>query len=94
MKSLLAGLGLALIAILVSYLTGLGNLQSYLMTAAIIPIILAIIISGAAVSGDRFRANAYSETKTDRDQRYRWSSPLLLAGLPSLAAAVVMYRIH
>ncbi|MCD7034797.1 DUF5316 domain-containing protein [Metabacillus sp. GX 13764] len=91
MKAFLIGVGLAILAVLASLLFGPGQLQSYLFITGAVLIGLSVIISGAAVSGDRMRANHYSETTADRRQRFSWSVKLLLAGVPSLAGAVLLH---
>ncbi len=54
-------------------------------------LIISGILSGAFVSGNQMRANYFMETREDRKRRINWSFYLLLAGLPNVIGAVVIY---
>ncbi|MFS1514517.1 DUF5316 domain-containing protein [Chengkuizengella sp. SCS-71B] len=70
-----------IIALLIGEIHSIGNITS---KVGIILIVLAIITSGTAVSGDRMRANFVYESREDRNSRMRWSKNLMLMSIPSL----------
>lgn len=53
--------------------------------------LLAGILSGAFISGDRTRANESIETAEDKRFRSKFSSVLFLFGLPFLTVALLIY---
>ncbi len=53
---------------------------------------LSIILSGALITGDRSRANDFSEQTEDRKARMKWSLKLMLVALPNIAAAIIALR--
>lgn len=53
--------------------------------------LLAGILSGAFISGDRTRANESIETADDKKFRSKFSSVLFLTGLPFLIVALLIY---
>lgn len=53
--------------------------------------LLAGILSGAFISGDRTRANNSIETTEDKRIRNKYSSELFLFGLPFLITALVIF---
>ncbi|MGM1021822.1 MAG: DUF5316 family protein [Bacillota bacterium] len=58
-------------------------------------IILAIILSGTGVSGDRMRANFYNEQAADpegkdRKSRWKWSFIFMIIGLLSSAISMIL----
>jgi len=59
-------------------------------TLGIICFLLAGIVSDTFVSGDRARANYYTESKKERKTRIRYSYLFFLLGAPNLLVAVVL----
>lgn len=59
----------------------------------------ALILSGVTVwvfiSGDRIRANYYSEEKSEREKRVKTAINFFLVGLPNIVGAIFFYmRFH
>ncbi len=48
------------------------------------------ILSGAFISGDRYRANSLSETKDDKVRRMKIVNKLILLSIPSFIDAMVI----
>ncbi|WP_010632849.1 DUF5316 family protein [Sporolactobacillus vineae] len=59
--------------------------------AGLISLFISGTTVGAFVSGDRVRANYWSETKTGRKERIELAIDTALLGLPLLAAAICIY---
>ncbi|MFS0824199.1 DUF5316 domain-containing protein [Bacillus sp. 1P02SD] len=59
-------------------------------TLGIICFLLAGIVSDSFISGDRARANYYTESKQDRKKRIRYSYLFFLLGAPNLLVAIVL----
>lgn len=55
--------------------------------------LLAGVLSGSFISGDRTRANQSIETSEDKSFRNKYSSVLFVFGLPFLITALIMYLI-
>jgi hypothetical protein len=91
-KSLAAGVILLLISLCIGIFE--SSVKVLMESSAVISsalIILAVILSGAAVSGDRSRSNDAFETKEDRQSRFRWIQNLFLTSLPCLFVAMIIY---
>lgn len=58
-----------------------------------VTILLASIVSGALVSGDRIRINYLMENDDDRKIRLRWMINLVLFALPNVVGAVITFSI-
>jgi hypothetical protein len=54
-------------------------------------LIIAMVFSGALVSGDRLRLNTSIETKKERDSRFNVSGILLVFSLPFLIIFTIIY---
>jgi hypothetical protein len=91
----LIGTGLGGILLLLSLVLKSNHLL--FMNIAGIAGFISFLISGtsvgAFVSGDRIRANYWSETKEGRKERIELSLDTALLGLPLLAAAIGIYII-
>ncbi|WP_414859273.1 DUF5316 domain-containing protein [Paenibacillus haidiansis] len=61
--------------------------------AGVICWLLAGILSGAFISGDRTRANHNIETPEDKEFSRKYSGILFLFGLPFLVIAVLIFLI-
>ncbi len=48
------------------------------------------ILSGAFISGDRYRANSFNETKDDKVRRMKIVNKLILLSIPSFIDAMVI----
>ncbi|RCX21445.1 hypothetical protein DFP94_102198 [Fontibacillus phaseoli] len=59
--------------------------------AGLVSWLLAGLLSGAFISGDRTRANESIETEGDKRFRSKYSSLFFIFGLPWLATALVLY---
>ncbi|MEH7381740.1 DUF5316 domain-containing protein [Bacillus sp. JJ1533] len=59
-------------------------------TLGVICFLLAGIVSDSFISGDRARANYYTETNHNRKKRFRYSYLFFLLGAPNLLVAVVL----
>jgi hypothetical protein len=58
--------------------------------AAIVPLLLSGLLSGAFVGGDRIRANFNTETKKDRKIRSKWVYRFLLISLPNICLLIIL----
>lgn len=54
---------------------------------------LAALLSGALVSGDRMRANYYTESKEDSKARKKLTMQLFLFGMPQLSIVLILFLI-
>ncbi|NDI35308.1 DUF5316 family protein [Chengkuizengella sediminis] len=75
-----------IIVLSVGEIHSIGNIT---FKVAIILIILAILTSGTAVSGDRMRANFAYESREEKKSRMRWSKNLLLMSIPSFVVWII-----
>ncbi|MFS0861189.1 DUF5316 domain-containing protein [Fredinandcohnia sp. 179-A 10B2 NHS] len=58
-------------------------------------LILSGVTFGAFISGDRMRANYYSEEKSEREKRVKTATNFFLAGLPNIIGSILFYmRFH
>lgn len=89
-KSIIGGFILSFILLLACTIANV-NSETVLFTAFIILVGLALIISGAAVSGDRMRANLSTESKTDKRWRITNSINLMLAAAPVLGVFLLIH---
>ncbi|USL44306.1 DUF5316 family protein [Priestia megaterium] len=89
-KSIIGGFILSFILLVACTIANV-NSETVLFTAFIILAGLALIISGAAVSGDRMRANLATESKTDKKWRITNSINLMLAATPVLAVLLLIH---
>ncbi|WP_139207368.1 DUF5316 family protein [Halobacillus dabanensis] len=62
-----------------------------LAISALLPLLIAGIMTGALVDGDRSRANAYTEVKEGKDRKNRWLAGLLFMSLPNAGFIVVLF---
>lgn len=86
MKAKCFGIGLMITVLFVVYgfFTSDWELTvKVLAISAVIPLLLAGIMTGALVDGDRSRANAYTEVKEGKDRKSRWLVGLLFVSLPN-----------
>lgn len=88
----LIGIGLGIVFFILG--TALKHPLLYMNISGIAGLI-SLLISGTAVgafvSGDRIRANYWSETKDERKSRIEVAIYAALFGLPLLAAAICIY---
>ncbi|MDF4199511.1 DUF5316 family protein [Bacillus subtilis] len=91
MKFLILGVILAAVEGVIGYLFR-GNIsyESIFGTVSIIIIGIAVLISGLAVSGDRQRANHYSETKENRQFRIKNTLNLIILAIPSVIVVIFL----
>ncbi|WP_339246410.1 DUF5316 family protein [Bacillus sp. FSL R5-0523] len=91
MKFLILGVILAAVEGVIGYLFR-GNIsyESIFGTVSIIIIGIAVLISGLAVSGDRQRANHYSETKENRQFRIKNTLNLIILAIPSVIVVIYL----
>ncbi|MEW4970551.1 DUF5316 family protein [Bacillus stercoris] len=91
MKFLILGVILAAVEGVIGYLFR-GNIsyESIFVTVSIIIIGIAVLISGLAVSGDRQRANHYSETKENRQFRIKNTLNLIILAIPSVIVVIFL----
>lgn len=92
MKKFLAGIGIVVVALLISvFMSDFTLLYKITGVVAIISLIMSALFSGAFVDGDRLGRNLQSESKEDRKQRFLMTNTILLMGLPSLLISLVSY---
>ncbi|MGE7768795.1 DUF5316 domain-containing protein [Peribacillus sp. NPDC096540] len=92
MKKFLVGIGIVVVALLISvFLSDFTLLYKITGVVALISLIMSALFSGAFVDGDRLGRNLQSESKEDRKQRFSMTNTILLIGLPNLLIAMVSY---
>ncbi|WP_102027737.1 DUF5316 family protein [Salirhabdus sp. Marseille-P4669] len=92
--SLGVGVIITLVALVIGTTTGDWVLFLKLIgIAALIPLLLSGLLSGAMVDGDRNRANYHTETKVDRQSKNKWVIRLLLISTPNLILLIVLLGI-
>jgi hypothetical protein len=72
----------------------LVNIGFYLLITSAILIVIAIFISGAAVSGDRLRANNGYEDKSDRNERFKWVKNIIIMAIPCIVTLIIVYNLY
>ncbi|MEE3952778.1 DUF5316 domain-containing protein [Peribacillus frigoritolerans] len=92
MKKFLVGIGIVVVAFLISvFLSDFTLLYKITGVVALISLIISALFSGAFVDGDRLGRNLQSESKEDRKQRFSMTNTILLIGLQNLLIAMVSY---
>lgn len=82
----------SIVFIIISTVTGNWKLTGHVIgIIGLLSIGLAGVFAGAFVSGDRMRANRYTESTDDRQRRGRWSTNCVLFALPCLVTSGVIY---
>ncbi|WP_129703849.1 DUF5316 family protein [Priestia megaterium] len=89
-KSIITGFILSFIILLVCTIAKL-NSEPIFFIVFIVLVVLAIVISGFAVSGDRMRANMATESKEDKKWRVTNSINLMLIATPVLAGLIIIH---
>lgn len=64
-----------------------------LTVSAVIPLLIAGMMTGALVDGDRNRANANTEVKEGKERKSRWLVGLLFLSLPNACFMLVLFII-
>lgn len=79
------------VAVIIGFITSDWNLFMKITGfAAIVPLLLSGLLSGALVDGDRLRANFKTETKEDRLRRNKWTFKFFLISLPNLSLLIII----
>ncbi|WP_226036568.1 DUF5316 domain-containing protein [Aquibacillus saliphilus] len=85
------GVFITLVALVIGSLTGDWNLFLKIVgVAALIPLLISGLLTGAFVDGDRNRANYHTENKEDRQQKNKWVIRFLLISTPNLAILITL----
>lgn len=91
-RTLIIGAILSLIvALLLGVLSNWGMALKVTSGVGVISWVLAGILSGSFISGDRMRANNSIESIEDKKSRNKFTSILFIFGLPFLIAALLIY---
>jgi len=92
MKYLFIGTILSIIGVSISMLLW-GMERAYFISGIIgcALIVIAMIMSGSMVSGDRMRANLATETREHRDERNKFTANSFLMAIPNILIAVIFY---
>ncbi|MGP4108932.1 DUF5316 domain-containing protein [Virgibacillus sp. L01] len=91
LKNLGIGLIFTIIALMIGVFTGDWNLFfKLIVAAAVIPLVLSGLLTGAFVDGDRNRANYHTETKKDRKDKNKWVTKLLIIGVPNFSLLIIL----
>ncbi|WP_100012040.1 DUF5316 domain-containing protein [Lentibacillus sediminis] len=95
LKYLGIGVFITIVALIVGAFTGDWNLF-FIITgvAAIVPLLLSGLLTGAFVDGDRSRANYHTETKEDRLGKNKWVRRFLLIGAPNFCLLIILVVIE
>jgi hypothetical protein len=93
--SFLVGLAAAIIIALISFINGDWFLVlKYSGAVALICFLISSTLIGSNLSGDRLRANFYSEDKHDRERRWKWSNVFLLVALPNVLSVLIVVFVY
>ncbi|KXZ17053.1 hypothetical protein AXI59_14695 [Bacillus nakamurai] len=87
-KAFAAGCILASAAFAAGFILPIRHDMIYGTVSAIL-IVMSIIVSGLAVSGEEQRANYHSETKEGRHARLKMASAFFLAAVPSAVCLLI-----
>ncbi|AVK85338.1 hypothetical protein C3943_18300 [Lysinibacillus sp. B2A1] len=92
MKYLFIGTILSIIGVSASMLLW-GMERAYFISGIIgcILIVVAMIMSGSMVSGDRMRANFATETREHRDERNKFTANSFLMAVPNILITIILY---
>ncbi|WP_107841631.1 DUF5316 domain-containing protein [Metasolibacillus meyeri] len=91
-KYILYGIVLAVGAIVAALI--LGDIHKTSQIAAGIGgalLILTMLFSGVFVNGDRLRANLATESKEQRERRYKYEEKFLFMSIPCFVVAILFY---
>jgi hypothetical protein len=89
LKYIAIGMVLSIISSIIGAFTGWSLFYKIIGIAAIVPLILSGLLTGAFVGGDRNRANYHTTTKEDRHTNNEWAFRLFLIGLPNLIIVII-----
>lgn len=92
MKYLFTGTILSIIGVSISMLLwGMG--RAYFISGIIgcVLIVIAMIMSGSMVSGDRMRANIATETREHRNERNKFTANSFLMAVPNILISLILY---
>ncbi|MRH41700.1 hypothetical protein GH741_03315 [Aquibacillus halophilus] len=90
LKYLGIGVFLTIIALAIGVLTSDWNLfLKIIAVAAVVPLLLAGLLTGAFVDGDRNRANYHTEPKEYRQGKNKWVIRFLLLGVPNFTLLII-----
>jgi Family of unknown function (DUF5316) len=91
-RPFITGVVFLVVVLIVSMVLGDGSLILKISGGVgLIGMLASGLLTGAFISGDRIRANYYTESKEDRSKRIRTANSLFLFGLPNFAASVVYF---
>ncbi|QJC50552.1 DUF5316 domain-containing protein [Paenibacillus albicereus] len=88
---LCAGLGLAAAAGAVGLVGGEASLVRASAWSGGVPLVLAMLFSGAFIGGDSRRVGTYADDGESLRRRNDWSARCLLLALPSLLLCAAVY---
>ena len=81
------------LGVIIGAVVGFNKLMNFYGYASLGAIGVCIILSGSMLSGDRLRANYYTEHAEDRQKRNSFISKLLLFVSPYVLIAVTLYTL-
>ncbi|PKR77496.1 hypothetical protein CEY16_12280 [Halalkalibacillus sediminis] len=91
LKLIIVGLLNTLCAVIYGFVTSDWDMVLKVIgVSALLPLLVAGLLSGAFVSGDRNRANYHSENKMDNDDKRKWIIGLVLLSAPNAAFLLVL----
>jgi hypothetical protein len=91
LKYLGIGVFITIVALIIGAFTGDWNLFLIVTgVAAIVPLLLSGLLTGAFVDGDKNRANYHTETKEDRQGKNKWVIRFLLIGVPNFTLLIIL----
>jgi hypothetical protein len=92
MKSV--GIGISLVLVLVIFSLIQGDLYTIISFSGYVGgffLVLAALFSGAFIDSDSRRVDLTTEGKESLHQRIKWSTTLLLIGLPNIGVFLIAY---
>ena len=93
--SFLLGSILAIIGLLIGLIFNDWNLALKINGFIVIGcVVLSGILNGSFISGDQFRANYLTETKTNRDNKMKISKYLLSISLPNIIVCIILFVVN
>ncbi|EOR25724.1 DUF5316 domain-containing protein [Cytobacillus oceanisediminis] len=93
-KVFISGIFTSVIFIFMSFFESLYNISASIAgTIGLICIIISGLASGAFASGDRIRANYWSQNQKSRTEQVNLSTYFFLFGLPNLIVGITLFTL-
>jgi F0F1-type ATP synthase membrane subunit c/vacuolar-type H+-ATPase subunit K len=88
------GSTIAIISVIIGFITSACHIVFIISGISfLLPFLLAGLLTGAFIGGDRIRGNYYTESKEDREDKSFWTKNLILLGIPNLLIIITLIGI-